>query len=74
MSSSTPPDPPAFDAEAYARAAAAALGLPLDGRHLPGVAANLRLAARMAAAVEELPLAPADEPAPVFVAGRDAPG
>ena len=62
------------DAEAYAREAAALIGLPLDARHLPGVAANLRLAARMAAVVEGLPLAPADEPAPVFVAGRDAPG
>jgi len=62
-----------FDAEAYARAAAAAIGLPLDPRHLPGVAANLRIAARMAALVEEAPLGPADEPAPVFVAGREAP-
>lgn len=73
-SRSTPPDPAAFDAEAYARTAAALLGLPLDPRHLPGTAANLSLAARMAAAVEGLPLTPADEPAPVFVAGRDAPG
>jgi len=66
--------PPEFDAEAYAREAAALIGLPLDARHLPGIAANLRLAAHMAAVVEGLPLAPADEPAPVFVAGRDAPG
>jgi hypothetical protein len=65
---------PAFDAEAYAREAAALLGLELHPGHLPGVAANLRLAARMAAAVEGLPLSPADEPAPVFVACRDAPG
>lgn len=62
-----------FDAEAYAKAAAAAVGLPLDARHLPGVATNLKLAARMAALVEALPLGPADEQAPVFVAGREAP-
>ncbi|WP_372619166.1 DUF4089 domain-containing protein [Falsiroseomonas sp.] len=61
-------DPAPFDAEAYARAAAALVGLPLDARHLPGVAANLRIAARMAAALEGMPLGPADEPAPVFVA------
>lgn len=62
-----------FDAESYARAAAAAVGLPLDARHLPGVAANLKLAARMAAVVESMPLSPADEAAPVFVAGREPP-
>lgn len=65
--------PPEFDAEAYARATAAALGLPIDPAHLPGVVMNLRLAARMAALVESMPLTPADEPAPVFVPGRDAP-
>ena len=70
--SSTPPS--SFDAGAYASAAAALLGMPLDPRHLPGVAANLSLAASMAAVVECLPLTPADEPAPVFVAGRAAPG
>jgi hypothetical protein len=62
-----------FDAEAYARAAAAAVGLPLDPRHLPGIAFNLKLAARMAAVVEGMPIGPADEPAPVFVAGREPP-
>lgn len=62
--------PDAFDAEAYARHAAALVGLPLDARHLPGVAQNLRIAARMAALVESMPLAPADEPAPVFVAAH----
>jgi hypothetical protein len=74
MSSTQPPNAPAFDAEGYAHQAAALVGLPLDPRHLPGVAANLRSAARMAATVEGLPLKPVDEPAPVFVAGRDAPG
>jgi hypothetical protein len=62
-----------FDPEAYAKAAAAAVQLPLDARHVPGVAFNLRLAARMAAMVEAMALGPADEAAPVFVAGRDAP-
>ncbi len=62
-----------FDAEAYAKATAPALGLPLDPRHMPGIVANLQLAARMAALVEALPLSPADEAAPVFVAGREPP-
>lgn len=63
---------PPFDAEAHAKAVAAAIGLPLDPRHLPGVVMNLTLAARMAALVERMPLTPADEMAPVFVAGRSA--
>ena len=62
-----------FSAEAYAKAAAAAIRLPLDARHLPGVATNLALAARMAAVIEGMPLGPADEAAPVFVAGREPP-
>lgn len=65
------PDPPDSDAEAHARMMAALLGLKLDPAHLPGVAMNLRLAARMAAMVGAVALAPADEPAPVFIAGRD---
>ncbi len=65
--------PPEFDAEAHARATAAAIGLPVDPRHLPGVVQNLRLASRMAAMVEAMPLTPADEAAPVFVAGREPP-
>ncbi len=68
-----PPDPPPFDAEAHARAVAATLGLPLDAAHLPGVVANLQIAARMAALLGAVKLGPADEPAPVFRAGRDAP-
>jgi hypothetical protein len=48
------------------------VGLPLDPAHLPGVAMNLALAARMAALVEKAPLGPAEEAAPVFVAGREA--
>ncbi|MFL1461791.1 DUF4089 domain-containing protein [Roseococcus sp. DSY-14] len=61
---------PDFDPKAFAQAAAAAVRLPLDARHLPGVAFNIGLAARMAAIVESVPLTPADEAAPVFVAGR----
>ncbi len=61
---------PDFDAEAHAAGAAALIGLPLDPAHLPGVAMNLRVAARMAALLEEMPLGLADEPAPVFVAGQ----
>jgi hypothetical protein len=37
------------------------------------VVVNLRLAARMAAIVERMPLTPTDEAAPVFVAAKDAP-
>jgi hypothetical protein len=62
-----------FDAESYARATAAAVGLPLDPRHLPGVVANLTLAARMAGIVEEMKISLPDEAAPVFVAGREMP-
>jgi hypothetical protein len=62
-----------FDAEAYAKAAAAAVGLPLEPRHLPGVAFNLKLAARMASVIEGMAITPADEAAPVFVAGREMP-
>jgi len=62
-----------FDAEAYAKQAAAAVGLPINPRHLPGIAMNLKIAARMAAIVEAMPIGPADEAAPVFVAGRDRP-
>lgn len=48
--------------------AAALLRLELDPAYQPGVLANLRLAARMAALVEAIPLGRDDEPAPVFVA------
>jgi hypothetical protein len=71
MNGETPPDE--FDAETYAAAVAALIGLKLDAAHMPGVAMNLRLAARLAALVQGMKLTPADEPAPVFVARRDAP-
>jgi hypothetical protein len=64
---------PPFDAEAHARAVAATIGLPLHPAHLPGIVMNLTLAARMAALVESVPVTPAEEAAPVFVAGREAP-
>lgn len=57
-----------FDAEAYAKQAAALVKLPLAPAHLPGVVANLQVAAQMAALVEGWKLGTADEPAPVFVA------
>ncbi|MBY0339361.1 MAG: DUF4089 domain-containing protein [Acetobacteraceae bacterium] len=66
------PDSPRFEPAEYARAAAAAIGLPLRDQHLPGVALNLSLAARMAQIVEALPLTPADEAAPAFVAANAA--
>lgn len=53
-------------AEAYLKAMAALLALPIDPAHRPGIIANLRLAARMAAMVEGRALAIHDEPAPVF--------
>ncbi len=57
----------------YAMQAAALIRLPLAPEHLPGVIANLTLAARMAAITEAMPITPIDEAAPVFVAARDAP-
>jgi len=58
------------DPEAYVRAVAPTLGLTIAPAHLPGVVANLTLAARMAGIVEAKTLIPADEAAPVFVAAR----
>lgn len=63
---------PDLDLEAYARQAAAAIGLPLEPAHLPGIVMNLGLAKRMAGLIEQVKLTPADEAAPVFVA-RKAP-
>ncbi|MBB3897163.1 DUF4089 domain-containing protein [Roseococcus suduntuyensis] len=64
---------PEFDPEAYARQAAAAVGLPLHEKHLPGVVMNLALAARMAGLVAQMPLTSADEAAPVFTPARTPP-
>lgn len=62
-----------FDPDAYATQAAAAVGLDIAPEHRRGVVMNLALAARMAALVEAMPVTPADEAAPVFVAGREPP-
>jgi len=54
-------------AEAYVDAAAAALGLPLDPDHRPGVVSHFMLAAAMADLVAAQGLHLDDEAAPVFV-------
>ena len=61
------------DLTAYTQQAAALIKLPIAPEHLPGVIANLTLAARMAAITEAMPLTPTDEAAPIFVAARDTP-
>jgi hypothetical protein len=53
--------------EAYVDAAAAALQLPLDPAHRPGVLTYFALAAGMAELVGAHPLALADDPAEAFV-------
>lgn len=58
------------DPEVFVRAVAPALGLTIAPTHMPGVIANLALAARMAAIVEAKAIAVTDEAAPVFVAAR----
>ncbi|MBS7790785.1 DUF4089 domain-containing protein [Roseococcus sp. SDR] len=58
---------PEFDPEAYAKQAAAAIGLPLNPAHLPGITMNLALAKRMAGLIEQMKITPADEAAPVYV-------
>lgn len=63
---------PEFDPEAYAKQAAAAIGLPLHPAHLPGITMNLALAHRMAGLIAQMKLSPAEEAAPVFIA-RKAP-
>lgn len=60
-------DPADFDPGAYAKQAAAAIGLPLHPAHLPGITMNLALAKRMAGLIEQMKLTPADEAAPVYV-------
>lgn len=58
------------EAAAYLREAAAAIALPIDPDHAPGVVANLLLAARMAGLVEGRSLDITQEPAPVFSPGH----
>ena len=57
-----------FDAEAIIDAVAPLLGLPVAPEHRPGVVANLRMTARLAVLVAELPLDDREEPAPVYEA------
>lgn len=66
------PAPESFDAEAYARAAGAAIGLPIPEAELAEVSANLARTAGFAALVAEALGAADTEPAPVFRAGEDA--
>jgi hypothetical protein len=65
-----PPPPADFDATAYARAAAPAVGLPLPEEAVAEVAANLERTAGFAALLERVPGIDETEPAPVFRAGE----
>jgi hypothetical protein len=51
---------------AYVKAAAVAVSLPLDDTQAARVAVHLQRTAGLAAALENLPLAPHDEPAELF--------
>ena len=64
------PPPPGFDATAYAREAASAIGLPLPEEELGEVALNLERTAGFAALLAEIPGLDDEEPAPVFRAGE----
>lgn len=55
-----------FDADAYVRAVAAALGIALNDEQVPGVAANLQRTAELADLLLQFELADDDQPAPVF--------
>lgn len=59
------PDP-AFDPEAYARAAAGALELPLDPARMASITANLRGLPAAAETVGAFPLPDEAEAAPVY--------
>lgn len=54
--------------DAYIRATAAALGIPLDEAWMPAIRANLAASLKIAGAVAEFELADDAEPAPVFEA------
>ena len=51
---------------AYVRAVAAVVGLPLDEAQIARVAVPLQRTAGLAATLEDVPLAPHDEPAELF--------
>jgi hypothetical protein len=55
-----------FDTQAFVDAAAPAIGLVLDPARGRAVAEALRLIARIGAPALAIPLAPEDQPAPVF--------
>ncbi|HEY4250839.1 MAG TPA: AtzG-like protein [Roseomonas sp.] len=61
-----------FDAGAHAREMSRLVHLPVEAAHLPGVAQTLRLAARMAAAIDGMTIPHERGAAPVFIAGRRA--
>ncbi len=61
-----------FDPEAVIDAMAPLLGLAIGSDQRAAVAANLRIAAGMAAQVLEVPMGDHDEPAGLFVPGHDA--
>ncbi|MFN3746752.1 MAG: DUF4089 domain-containing protein [Hyphomicrobiaceae bacterium] len=54
--------------EAYIRAAAAALGIPLEEAWMPSIRANLAVTLRLADSVAAFELPDESEPAPVFEA------
>lgn len=64
------PPPDEFDAKAYAREAAKAIGLPLPEDALDEVALNLERTAGFAALLAEVPGIDEEEPAPIFRAGE----
>ena len=55
--------------EKYVDAASAALDVPVSAAHRPGVLENFARLAQLAALVNEFPLTPEDEPAPLWKPG-----
>jgi len=55
-----------FDADAYARQAAAILGIPLSDAQRPGVVANLTRTAEQARSLMDFELPDERQPAPVY--------
>ena len=54
--------------ESYIKAAAAALGIPLEEAWMPAIRANLAVSLRLASSVSDFELPDESEPAPVFEA------
>ncbi len=61
---------PMPDPDALIDALLPSIGIPMDPTWRPAVTANLRVAAAIAKALQEMPLPDAVEPAPVFEPGR----